>query len=339
MKIKLLPTPKVFYQQLVQSIKKAKNHISLIYYSYEAGYWTSIINPLLVKKAQAGCQVNLMVDSLGAIFEKSSNISKNRQNFSKLRQQGINLLLFKSKPTSPLPKLHAKLAAIDNHTAYLGGSNIADHYLDWHDTNFKLTGDFNQRFHQLWQTIANQSTSLPFFTKKLKKRSLAYKINHSATIYLDFPPQHKCSEKLLLKLINNSKKSFKAITWYFLPTRKIQQALIKKAKQGTKIEFIISQTNRMPISNIINLPIIHKLQSANIHIYPWEDGYNHSKLFWNDQHQSILGSLNLERLNINHGLDLIMLLTNKKITQQLNQRFSTYLKLINQRQPNNFNDK
>ena len=39
-------------------------------------------------------------------------------------------------------RLHCKIAAIDGHTVFLGGSNIGDYYTTWTDSNLRVDGDF-----------------------------------------------------------------------------------------------------------------------------------------------------------------------------------------------------
>lgn len=328
MNIELIPKAKTFYQKLIKSLRSAKNQISMMYYGYESGYWTSEINPILIRKAKNGCQVNLMVDFFGSYLEYAPNFIKNRKIYSKLRQNGVNVIIFKSNKLFPFTTLHVKLAAIDNHTAFIGGSNIADHYLKWQDTNFLLTGTFGNNFHQIWIDIASKSNTFSHRLKSKHHDNTIYKINHSSTIYINSPPHNRHAEQEIINLINCSQKYFKGITWYFLPTKSIQNTLISKAKQGIKIEFIISQTNRVPITSLLNIPIIYKLKSAGIRIYSWRDGYNHNKLYWNDQHQSLLGSLNLEHFNINHCHDLLLITKNSLITKELNEKFSEYTEHI-----------
>ncbi len=237
-------------------------------------------------------------------------------------------MFFNSK-SGPDHALHIKICAIDDNRLLFGGSNIDDHYLKWRDSNFLLTGHFNQRFHLIYDYLLLQTK---VSTPKLKQKStsLAKRIlTGKPQLYLNIEPSFDQVKTALLSLINNSQTQLRIITWYFLPDQEIQSALIKAVDRGVRIEIINSANNRVPITNLLNIFTKHKLRKKQIRIWDWHQDYLHTKLYWNDQDDILMGSANFDYFSLNKSYEILIKLNNPKITQKTNHYFNKLIKEIN----------
>ena len=97
-------------------------------------------------KAAEGVDVRVIYDDFGCLFLLPQNYSK------KLEAMGIKCCVF--NPFIPLLTIrmnnrdHRKICIIDGHTAYTGGINLADEYINainkfghWKDTALVIKGD------------------------------------------------------------------------------------------------------------------------------------------------------------------------------------------------------
>ena len=132
-----------FYTDLVDAIATAENQITMMYFTFDAGEWSEKIARILSNKASSGVQVRLMVDELGLALDDIRHARKNWQVVADLRASGIQVDIFRPRGNRLTQgnRLHTKICAIDTHTAFIGGSNIGDHYLGWDDNNLRITGE------------------------------------------------------------------------------------------------------------------------------------------------------------------------------------------------------
>jgi len=98
-----------------------------------------------VEKAKNGVDVRLIYDDMGCLLFLPRNYNK------KLESMGIKCCVF--NPVSPILSAkinnrdHRKIAIIDGHTAFTGGINLADEYINeikkhghWKDTAIMIKG-------------------------------------------------------------------------------------------------------------------------------------------------------------------------------------------------------
>ena len=136
---KYYPSGEAYYHDLLESLKKAKHYIFMEYFIVEEGKMFTPILEVLEQKAKEGLDVRFMYDDFG-----SASILPIRYH-SKLEQMGIPCIAFnKFVPFISVAmnnRDHRKITVIDGHTAYTGGINLADEYINekmrfghWKDT-------------------------------------------------------------------------------------------------------------------------------------------------------------------------------------------------------------
>jgi cardiolipin synthase len=132
-----------FYTDLLQAIPTAQERISMMYFTFDHGFWAERFAGALLDRAAAGVQVRLMVDAFGLALDAPRNTFRNLALLEDLRAGGVRVQLFRPEGhrLSASHRLHMKVCALDGHTAFIGGSNIGDHYLDWQDTNLRMAGE------------------------------------------------------------------------------------------------------------------------------------------------------------------------------------------------------
>ena len=120
--------------------------------------WDTIRN-VLIKKAKQGVEVRFMYDGMCSLVLLPYNYAKTLQKY------GIQCMPFSQvRPalsTVQNNRDHRKITVIDGHTAFTGGINLADEYINekvvyghWKDTGVALYGDavksFTIMFLQMW---------------------------------------------------------------------------------------------------------------------------------------------------------------------------------------------
>ena len=133
------------FQSLFEDIRKAKDHIHLLYYIVRDDLLGQKLVELLTIKAKEGVTVRFVYDDMGSrrlprkFFKSLIDAGGQVASFFPAKIPMLNLRVnFRN---------HRKLAIIDGNIGYIGGFNIGDEYLGlnkrfgyWRDTHLKITG-------------------------------------------------------------------------------------------------------------------------------------------------------------------------------------------------------
>ena len=149
-----------FFEVLLRELEQAEHYIFLEFFIIEEGLmWNSILD-VLKKKAAAGVKVRILYDDIGCFLLLPKDYPK------QLAEFGIECITF--NPFRPLLTVqqnnrdHRKIVVIDGKTAYTGGINLADEYINakekyghWKDSAIEIKGkaawSFTLMFLQIWE--------------------------------------------------------------------------------------------------------------------------------------------------------------------------------------------
>ncbi len=163
-----------YFHQLVKELKQAKHYIFLEYFIIQEGIMWNTILEILKEKVKMGVDVRIIYDDLGCIMTLPYKYDK------KLESYGIKCAIF--NPFVPIlssrfnNRDHRKITVIDGHTAFTGGINLADEYINaypkyghWKDTGILIKGEAVWNFTVMFLTIWDSITSIKQkFIKKKK---------------------------------------------------------------------------------------------------------------------------------------------------------------------------
>ncbi|MBR5817577.1 MAG: PLDc N-terminal domain-containing protein, partial [Clostridia bacterium] len=149
------PLGENMYLDMLRDIEGAQKYIFLEYFIVEEGKMWDEIYSRLKEKAREGVDVRVLYDDIGCMKTLPSSFPK------KLSSVGIKCHRF-SKVTPRVSAIHnnrdhRKILVIDGKTAYTGGVNIADEYINavtkyghWKDGGVRVTGDAALGFVKLF---------------------------------------------------------------------------------------------------------------------------------------------------------------------------------------------
>ena len=156
------------YRDLLEELKKAEHFIFMEFFIVGEGKMWGSIREILEEKAKAGVDVRFMYDDLGSVSLLPGGYDR------QLEAAGIKSIAF--NPFVPFWSLvmnnrdHRKIAVIDGHTAFSGGVNLADEYINekmrfghWKDTGFMLKGEavwnYTVMFLRMWNSMRHTDVS------------------------------------------------------------------------------------------------------------------------------------------------------------------------------------
>jgi cardiolipin synthase len=316
-----------FYTDLLSALSQARHGISLMYFTFDHGLWSDKIGRVLRAKAVRGFKVRLMVDQVGLVADAPRNTFRNRTQMRELQAAGIQVDIFRphGPRLSQFNRLHCKVCAIDQKTAFIGGSNIGDHYPDMRDTNLRLDGDLGATFHRLYDYICQFSSGSISESSRDHKmyRMCLSNLQQLEDIQVLFtlPGHRQDIRRALVKLILEADQEIYICTWYFLPDREILNALLSQAENGVKVHIILSHRTRIPLIDAANYIAGHRLTKAGAQVHRYTDRYMHSKVAWNNRGDIIVGSANIDEKALSSNFECCLQINNENLIDELKRAF------------------
>lgn len=308
-----------YYSDLATELAGARSDISMSFLAFEEGRWAREIAQILHARVVDGVRVRLMVDAIGQLTDEPRRMHRNFEILDHLRSLGIQVDIF--EPDFHLTiynRNHAKFAAIDNRTAFLGGSNVGDYYTSWTDTNLRVDGEMRNTFHNVYDYLLSHSKQGEADNRSMDLTSLWV---GNERLWLTAPRHRYDIRDALLKLILNAERAVFIRTWYFLPDDEMLHALCEQAGKGVQVNVLLSHKTRVRPVDFANHIHVHKLVCAGGNVHRYTGRYMHSKAAWNDRGEALIGSANLNPTSMRGNFESCLEIRDSKLTWELRRTF------------------
>lgn len=307
--IDILKNGKEKFDYLIKDLEDAKHHIHLEYYIIKDGRIGTQVLDVLCKKAKEGLKVRLTYDDVGSKLS-----SKMKQN---LDESGVVHFPFMpvlfSKFTGKMNyRNHRKIAVIDGKTAYVGGINIADEYVNfednelyWRDTHLRIVGEavksLQINFFTTWDFVSNSKIKIDtsYFPETTCKNNVAVQIASSGPD-TDWP----YIMEAMFTAINTAEDYIYITTPYFVPNDQMITALQVAAKSGVDVKLIIPKESDSWVVKHATNSYLERLLDANIKVYRYTKGFIHAKTMVVDDVFSTVGTSNMDYRSFNINFEV-----------------------------------
>lgn len=331
-KVKLLKSGHEKFVDLFQAIREAEHHIHLEYFNFRNDSIANALFDLLAEKVKEGVEVRAMFDAFG---NWSNNKPLKKRHLKKIRERGIEIVKF-DPFTFPYinhaaHRDHRKIAVIDGKTAYTGGMNIADYYINglpkigtWRDMHIRIEGDAVNDLQEIFLTIWNKET-------KQNIGGDAYLPSHKGqsdstnvvVAIVDRTP--KKNSRMLSHAyamsIYSAQKNVHIVNPYYVPTSSITKALQRTIERGVDVTIMVSSASDIPFTPDAALYKLHKLMKRGATVYMYNGGFHHSKIMMVDDIFCTVGTANLNSRSLRYDYETNAFIFNKEITDELNDMF------------------
>ncbi len=314
------PSGESYCERLLEELEKAEKYIFLEYFILRPGkFWNSVLD-ILKRKAGEGVDVRVIYDDIGSMLKVPDNYA------AELEKQGVKCMCF--NPFRPVLDLaqnnrtHRKIALIDGVTAFTGGINLSDEYINethpfghWKDTGIMVRGraaqNFAAMFLQLWFLRAPDED----YTRYL---SAGPKGDCSCLAFCDSPldRQNVC-EDLYLKIIYHAKKYVYINTPYLILDGEMKRALITAAHSGVDVRITVPDIPDKKYVFAVTKAFYSELIKEGIHIYRYKPGFIHAKSIVSDDKYCIIGSTNMDFRSFYLHFECNMMFFDERVSAKL----------------------
>jgi cardiolipin synthase len=302
------------FEDMKKELLKAEKFIFLEFFiiNHTSRMWNEILE-ILKKKVKQGVEVRVMYDGMGCI------VTLPRKYNEYLERQGIKCRIF--SPIVPLLSTHQnnrdhrKIMVIDGATAFCGGINISDEYINekmrfghWKDTGFMLRGEavagFTAMFLEMWNAIKKNLPSDRSFEPYLPDEPYKAVQHGYVQPYADSPlDDEQVGEEVYISMANKAEHYCWFITPYLIITDELSHALSLAAKRGVDVRIITPGIPDKKMVYSVTRSFYHQLVSSGVHIFEWAPGFCHAKMSIADDRMATCGTINLDYRSLYHHFE------------------------------------
>jgi cardiolipin synthase len=315
------------FPAMLEAIRSAEHTINFATYVY----WTGSIAPefagALAERAEAGVQVNVLLDAVGAAKMDHSLIER-------LEEAGAKVAWFRPPKWYTLHKLnnrtHRKILVVDGRVGFTGGVGIAEEWTGncedpghWRDTHVRvegpaardLLGGFLDNWAEATQRILSGPHHLPDVggfddgVQVQVTRSTAEKGSTDA-------------EHLFYAAIACARERIWLTTAYFAPRRAFVDALCAAVGRGVEVcvltngphmdKQVVRQAGRLAYEQMLE---------CGMRIFEYQRTMLHAKVMIVDANWVTVGSINFDNRSFALNDELNLSLRDRGLTEELEKHF------------------
>lgn len=301
------PTGEEMFEPLLDALRKAEKYIFMEYFIIGYGEMWDKIHEILKEKAAMGVDVRVIYDDIGCIMTLKRDFAK------QLESEGICCRVFHRF----LPVLsarqnnrdHRKICVVDGVTAFTGGINIADEYINaverfgyWKDNAVMIQGEaawsFTVMFLTMWDYLCGTEPEVRgnyAHFKPSEETCRSFSGEGIVQPYTDNPLDNEpVGENIYLGMLEAAHDYVWITTPYLIIDEQMEQALCRAVKSGVDVRIITPGIPDKKIINETTKSFYPNLIANGVKIYEYEPGFIHAKTFLCDDKYATVGSVNLD---------------------------------------------
>ncbi len=323
--VKLLLNGEEKFPEVIAALEAAQHHVHMEYYIFENDGIGNQIKDILIKKAAEGVEVRFIYDDFG-----SRGI---RKGFARELVEGgvaafpFYKIWFIALSNRTNYRNHRKIIVIDGCTAFVGGINVSDRYINptkpyWRDTHLMIKGPGVYYLQYLFICDWNfcSGKKLPvipgyFCSKKTKSKAI---VQIAASGPDSDTPMIMYA---LLQTISLAKEELLITSPYFIPGETILDAICAAAISGVKIKLLVPLKSDSALVNAAAKSYYNEVLDAGVEVYLYKKGFVHAKTVVADGQMAIIGTANMDHRSFELNFEVNAMVYDSALAQRLKKAF------------------
>ena len=330
-KINYFSSGTLLFDDVLESIKKAKKFVFIEFFIVSDGVLLKRFYDILSQKVAEGVDVRLIYDDLGSKGTLSYRTKR------KFKKAGIKIKAFNKFMPFFLVSMnyrdHRKIISVDGQTAYTGGSNLADEYINekrmhgyWKDTGVKITGravdGFTLIFLRQWEVMCREREDYSAFMNLYQPIK-----NKSAVVpYADgLDYEHAIGRGVYEKIIAGANEFVYIMTPYFIIDNGLTDLIINKALSGVDVRLVLPDVPDKQYVYDVSRNNAEKLIGYGVKVYTVTNAFVHSKIVISENCVSV-GSVNMDLRSFYQQFECAVYTDDEKFMKQVLDDFDDTFK-------------
>ena len=306
--VKYYPCGEAMLTDVRAALEGARRFIFVETFILAQGTLWDQMHDILRRKAAEGVEVRLLYDDAGSLTVLPGRYWKT------LEAEGIHAVSFNHfVPWLNLVmnnRDHRKILVVDGVTAFTGGVNIADEYVNryerfgyWKDSAVRVRGpaawSFATMFLEFWQANRQEPPGAGgperFRPTPAEAAAAAPEGQCLVQPYCDSPvDRESVSKNVLLEIIMQARETLQIATPYLILDNDLLTALTLAAKRGVTVRIFTPGIPDKKLIYQLTRSYFAPLIRAGVHVYTFTPGFLHAKTWLCDGHIGMVGSVNLD---------------------------------------------
>ena len=331
-KITYFPMGENKFEEMLRQLEQAKHFIFMEYFIVDEGIMWGRILEILAKKASEGVDVRVMYDGTCEFSTLSRDYPK------RLKKLGIKCKVF--APLTPFVSTHynyrdhRKILVIDGHTAFTGGVNLADEYINhivkyghWKDVAIMLKGEavksFTLMFLQMWNVDEKDMDYSQFLNYPVSPvQTKGYVIP-----YGDCPlDDDKVGERVYMDILNRAQSYVHIMSPYLILDSEMETAIKFAADRGVDVKIMLPGIPDKAVPYALARTHYASLLQSGVEIYEYTPGFVHAKIFVCDDKEAVVGTINLDYRSLYHHFECAAYMYDVDCIHEIEKDFRATLK-------------
>lgn len=288
------------YPDMLKELRKAEKFIFLEYFIVEEGEMWNTILDILTEKVEQGVDVRFIYDDVGCLTHVPANY------YRKLEKCGIKCLVF--NPFIPIVsgvmnnRDHRKIMVIDGKTAFTGGINLSDEYINrrvrfgkWKDSGVMVKGkavwSFTVMFLELWNAYNGDAPDFTDYFCPVAPSETRGFVQPFSDSPLD---GETVSSNVYLDILAQAKDYVYIFTPYLAISDEMSIALMAAAKRGVDVRMVLPGIPDKPLAYRLSRSYYGPLLKAGVRIFEYSPGFMHAKSYVSDDEVAVVGTINMD---------------------------------------------
>ncbi|MDY4835160.1 MAG: cardiolipin synthase [Frisingicoccus sp.] len=331
-KITYFPMGENKFEEMLRQLEQAKHFIFMEYFIIDEGLMWGRILEILAKKASEGVDVRVMYDGTCEFSTLSRDYPK------RLKKLGIKCKVF--APVTPFVSTHynyrdhRKILVIDGHTAFTGGVNLADEYINhivkyghWKDVAIMLKGEavksFTLMFLQMWNVDEKEMD----YSQFLKYPVSPVQTKGYVIPYGDCPlDDDKVGERVYMDILNRAQSYVHIMSPYLILDSEMETAIKFAAERGVDVKIMLPGIPDKSAPYALARTHYASLLQSGVEIYEYTPGFVHAKVFVCDDKEAVVGTINLDYRSLYHHFECAAYMYDVDCIYEIEEDFRATLK-------------
>lgn len=290
------------FPSMLDAINAARRYVRLETYMFIDDAVGELFARALAAAARRGVEVTVLYDALGSW-------TTSRAFFERLRAEGVDIRPFKPLSlrglSSMMRRNHRKLLIVDGEVGFVGGINVAAKWAPvgqgegWRDDVLRVEGpavvQLERCFTASWWIAVQRR--LHRLRELLHRRRAARQLGARGSTSLVVLSTRRTIYRAYLHAIERAKRSVLIAAAYFVPDRRMVEALRAAAERGVEVALLLNGKSDHPWLHYVTRAFYDRLLEKGVRIYEWCHGTLHAKTAVVDGAWGTVGSFNLERMS------------------------------------------
>ena len=331
-RVEVLTNGEVFYEAELEAIRNAKQNINIEAYIFQKGRVAGRFIEALIERAEAGVNVNLVLDAIGSFATWESYLKR-------LRDSGARVEWYHPIRWYTLPRInnrtHRTLIIVDDRVGFVGGAGIADHWLyrrgkssRWRDSMVRIEGDavtdLQSTFVENWLEASGEILAA---TEYFPNCTVA---GGTGVMVIDSSPSVGGSTRarvLFQTLLASARETIYISTPYFLPDRSARKEMVRAIRErGVKITIITpGRHSDHLLTRTSSRRLYGQLLKAGAQVFEYTPSMMHAKVMIVDGVWSVVGSTNFDNRSFGLNDEVNLAAFDKQLAERLQQDFAVDL--------------